>query len=184
MVFIILFFLVRTANASDEEKMPAPRLATFFGRLLAYDTNLKDRAKGRIDIAVLYRRGGTSPEDLAAMTNALQTLELTRILDLPVKTYSVAVTNLAELEKAVELHGIDAFIVSPGLEGQTALITQVSERRKVIALGLASAQARAGFAVAVYLENKKSKILVNLSASKLKGAAFSSDLLRLSEVIP
>jgi hypothetical protein len=59
----------------------------------------------------------------------------------------------------------------------------VSEKLGAITVGQTSAQVRSGIAVGVYLENGKSKILINLPASRRAGAAFSPDLLRLSEVI-
>lgn len=176
--------LVAPAHAG-EAKLPAPRYALFVGRLLAYDANLLHRAGKSVDVAVLYKSGdAASTTEAEEMTRAMKAIELTTILDLPVKTCSVAVSDEATLEKAVLSRGIDAFLVLGGLEEQTALIKRVSEARKVITLGSTRAQVQAGLSVSVYLEDDKSKILVSLSASRKEGAAFSSDLLRLSEVIP
>jgi YfiR/HmsC-like len=172
------------ARANGEEPMPTARFASFLARLLAYDTNLKARAGRHVVIAVLY--DGADPGAVQAgadMAASIKTLELMRILDLPVDTHSLAVTNAADLDKAVEKLGIDTFIVCPCLDKQQALIKSVSEKRKVITVGTTSTQVRSGLSIAVYLENGKSKILVNLPASKREGTAFSSDLLRLSEVI-
>jgi hypothetical protein len=172
------------ARAGSEEKMPAPRFATFLARMLTYDTNLKKRAGDKLAIAVLY--DGKSPTSVnkgAELAVALNNLELVRILDLPVETLGLAVSSISELEKAVHLYGIDAFVVGDGLEKQNALIAQVAKKEKIVTIGTSSDQVRAGLAIAVYLENGKSKILVNLPASKSQGVAFSSDLLGLAEVI-
>jgi hypothetical protein len=59
----------------------------------------------------------------------------------------------------------------------------VSGQRKVVTVGVSSDEVRAGLSIAVYLQAGKSKILVNLPASRKEGVMFSSDLLRLSEVI-
>ncbi len=172
------------ARAGSEEEMPAPRFATFLARMLTYDTNLKKRAGEKLAIAVLY--DGKSPTSVskgAELAAALKNLELVRILDLPVEILGLAVTDASELEKAVHSHGIAAFVVGDGLEKKNALIKKIAEKGKIITVGITSDQVRAGLSIAVYLENGKSKILVNLPASRSEGVAFSSDLLGLAEVI-
>ena len=175
---------VSNVHAGGEEKMPGPRFATFLARMLTYDSHLKKRAGGKLTIAVLY--DGKSPASTAQGTElgtALKNLELVRILDLPVETLGIAVTDASELEKAVQSAGLDAFVVCDGLEKQNALIRKVSEKGKLITIGTSSSQVRAGLSIAVYLENGKSKILVNLPASRSEGVAFSGELLGLAEVI-
>jgi hypothetical protein len=173
------------AGGEDEErKMPGPRFATFLARMLTYDSQLKKRAGEKLTIAVLY--DGKSPASTTQGTDlgtALKNLELVRILDLPVATLGIAVTDASGLEKAVQASGIDAFVVCDGLEKQLGLIRKVSEKRKLITIGTSSAQVRAGLSIAVYLENGKSKILVNLPASRSEGVAFGGELLGLAEVI-
>jgi len=174
----------QTAYAGGEEKMPGPRFATFLARMLTYDSNLKKRAGGKLSIAVLY--DGKSPASTTQGTElatALKNLELARILDLPVETLAIAVTEAAELEKAAQSQGLDAFVVCDGLEKQNAWIRKVSEKGKILTVGTSSTQVRAGISIAVYLENGKSKILVNLPASRNEGVAFGGELLGLAEVI-
>ena len=173
------------AEVRAEEKMPPPRFASFLARLLTYDTGLKARAGNAIVIAVVCRgRDHAGLNESLELASALKTLELATILDLPVRTLSLPLGNPAELEKAVEKRGIDAFVVCSQVEGSNPEIKQVAEKQQVMTIGTTSAQVRAGLAVAVYLEAGKSKILVNHSASKREGAVLSSDLLRLAEVIP
>jgi hypothetical protein len=180
----VLSLAASAVHAVGEEKMPGPRFATFLARMLTYDSQLKKRAGEKLSIAVLY--DGKSPASTthgAELGTALKSLELARILDLPVETLAIAVTDASELEKAVQSFGLDAFVVCDGLEKQNTLIRKVSEKRKVITIGTSSIQVRAGLAIAVYLESGKSKILVNLPASRSAGVAFSGELLGLAEVI-
>jgi len=181
---MLLGWLALPGRTWSEELMPEPRYASFLARALVYDGNLKERAGVSIAIAVLYSRSdGDSTRSAEHMAAALKTLELTKILDLPVTTHLFEVDTAEALEKAVLTHGIDAFVVCPCLEKKRQLIKSVSEKRKVITFGVTSAQVRAGLSIAVYQEDGKSKILVNLPASRTEGAAFTGDLLRLSEVI-
>ena len=175
---------VSNVHAGSEEKMPSPRFATFLARMLTYDSNLKKRAGEKLTIAVLY--DGKSPASTAQGTDlgtALKNLELVRILDLPVETLGIAITDASELDRAVQTAGLDAIVVCDGLEKQTALIRKVSEKGKLITIGTSSSQVRAGLSIAVYLENGRSKILVNLPASRNEGVAFCGELLGLAEVI-
>jgi hypothetical protein len=172
-----------SARAGSEEKMPAARFATFLARMLTYDTNLKKRTGEKVVIAVLCdEERQASVVAGSELANELKNLELIKILDLPVETHRIAVTGAAKLEEAVQMHGISAFVVGDGLEKQQALITKVSKKRKIMTIGTSSGQVRAGLTIAVYLDQGKSKILVNLRASKSEGVAFSSDILRLAEV--
>lgn len=185
-IIAIAILLVGTGRASSkhEEAMPAARFATFLARLLAYDANLKARVGERVDIAVLYDGAdAASAQCGSAMAAATKTLELTRIFDRPVATQGLPLIGEGDLDKAVLAHGLDTFIVCQGLGKQLPWIKTVSGQRKVVSVGVSSEQVRAGLSIAVYLETGKSKILVNLPASKKEGVMFSSDLLRLSEVI-
>lgn len=174
----------QTVYASGEEKMPGPRFATFLARMLTYDSNLKKRAGEKLTIAVLYDgKNPTSTTQGAELGTALKNLELIRILDLPVETLGIAVTDASELERAVQSSGLDAFVVCDGLEKQHGFIRKVSEKGKLITIGTSGSQVRAGLSIAVYIEHGKSKILVNLPASRSEGVAFSGELLGLAEVI-
>jgi hypothetical protein len=104
-------------RADGEEKMPVPRFGTFLARLLTYDTNLKNRATGKLTIAVLYE--GKSPASVsqgAELATALKNLELIRILDLPVETLGMAFTDASELEKAVRRTGINVLVIGDHLD--------------------------------------------------------------------
>jgi hypothetical protein len=171
-------------HAGGEEKMPAPRFASFLARMLTYDTNLKKRVGERLTIAVLYEgKDAISVAEGSELAAALKNLELVKILDLPVATLGVAFTDAATLEKAVRLHGIDVFVVGGGLHNQTALIKKVSEKGKILTIGTSSDQVRVGLSIAAYLDNGKSKLMVNLPASKSEGVSFGGELLGLAEVI-
>jgi hypothetical protein len=180
----LLALVAGAVRADGEEKMPVPRSTTFLARLLTYDTNLKNRAAGKLTIAVLYEgKNPASASQGAELATALKNLELVRILDLPVETLGMAFTDASELEKAVRRIGVDVLVVGDGLEKQNAPIKKVTEKAKIITIGTSSSQVRAGLSIAAYLENEKSKIMVNLPASRREGAILSSDLLGLAEVI-
>ena len=178
------FLLFMSVLVDDVKKMPTARFAAIIARMLTYDTSLPGRAGASIDIAVLYRSGDAESTSEASDTAAMiRTLTKNGIGSLQVKTYSLAFADAAKLDRDAMSYGIDVFIVADALAEQIAAIKQVSTRRKITSIGRSSAQVRRGLAVALYQLDGKSKILVNLEVSKREGAAFSSDLLRLCEVI-
>jgi len=174
-----------SSYAAKDERMPSARFAAILGRLLTYDGSLQRRAGSEIGIAVLYRLGNA--QSLAEANEAfdqIRAFEGGKTLELPVKTYKLAFDGEADLEKAAAGYGLDVFVVTGGMTDQTDIVRRVSARRKILTVGNDGMQARRGLSVAIYVSEGKSKILVNLSASKREGTAFDSALLGICETIP
>jgi hypothetical protein len=183
---LIIVFLanIPRAAAEDEACMPAARFASFLARLLSYDESLRKRAGKKVVIAALSaQEDGVLPADRAEMQSAIKTLELAKILDLPVETTIIPLTNAEALERSVRSQGIAVFVVGRGLEKRQAMIKSVSTKAKVLTVGTSSAQARSGLSVAIYVKDGKSKILVNLSAIKAEGTHLRGDLVSLLDLI-
>jgi len=176
---------VTSSHAAEGERMPSARFAAILGRLLTYDNSLQRRSGRDIGIAVLYRRGDA--QSIAEANEAfdqIRALEGGKTLELPVKVYKVAFEGEADLEKAAVAAGPTVFVVTGGMTDQTDIVRRVSTRRKILTVANDGIQARRGLAVAIYVFEGKSKILVNLSASKREGTAFDSALLGMCEIIP
>jgi hypothetical protein len=176
---------VTSSFAANEERMPSARFAAILGRLLTYDSSLQSRAGRDIGIAVLYRRGNAqSLAEANEVFDQIRALEGGKTLELPVKTYKLAVDGEADLEKAATAYGLTVFVVTGGMVDQTDIVRRISARRKILTVGNDGIQARRGLSVAIYVSDGKSKILVNLGASKREGTAFDSALLGMCEIIP
>ena len=174
-----------TVSYAADQKMPSGRFAAILGRLLTYDSNLKGRAGSDIGIAVLYRPASASSlAEANQVFDQIRALEGGETLELPVKVYKLALESEGELEKAAIHYGLDVFVITDGMTEQTEIVKRVSARRKIITVGSDGSQARQGLSVAIYVSDDKSKILVNLGASKREGTSFNSVLLGMCEVIP
>ena len=60
---------------------------------------------------------------------------------------------------------------------------ELTRKRHVITVGSREDYVKRGVSLGVFLASGRPTIMVNLSASRSEGAAFSSDLLRLATVI-
>src|SRR5919106_1216550 len=66
-----LALLVLLFGAAAAAPVPADSQATLVLRILAFDRKLPERAKGTVKIAVVYREGDDSGEEIAAALDTL-----------------------------------------------------------------------------------------------------------------
>jgi hypothetical protein len=179
---VMVLSLVSRVRAEGE--IPSSRQAVLVMRALAYDANLKARAKDTIDIALLHRKGHPDSERMAsAMARAFGALEATQVSGLPIRVSSHPFASVDALKKYFDDGGVDLVYVCRGLEVELAAITEVTRKSKVLTVGSAQEQVKKGLSLGVFEIDAKCTILLNLTASRLEGAAFTADLLRLAKVI-
>jgi hypothetical protein len=165
-------------------EIPASRQAVIVMRALAYDANLKARANETIDIAVVHRKGHPESERMAAaMVKAFGALEATQVAGLLIRVSPLPFAGSDAFKKSISARGIDVVYVCPGLEWELVAITEVTRQMKALSVGSAQAQVEKGLSLGVFEVDGKCTILLNLPASRLEGAAFATDLLRLAKVI-
>jgi hypothetical protein len=172
------------ADADDEEEVPPSRQAVIVLRAMAYDGNLKARARGAIDIGVVYKKGNARSEQTAAtMTKAFGALSATQVAGLPIAVSRLAFAGAEALGKSIAEAGIDMLYVCDGLGAERDAITGVTRRMKVLSVGKERRQVHQGLSLGVFQVDGRTVIVLNLQASRQEGAAFAADLLRLASVI-
>jgi hypothetical protein len=167
------------APGRAEDEIPPDRKAVILVRALAYDNNLKARAGSSVVVAVLSR-GEAAAE---GMYRAFKALESVRVQDLPLRVVKLQYAGKEALHAAIGAQGIDALYCTPGVESDLAAVRAVSRQDHVITLGAREEAVRGGLSMGVFLVGGKMTITVNLPASREEGAALSSELLRLAQVI-
>ena len=153
-------------------------------RALAYDGNLKARAGRSVDLTILYKKGNARSEQMAStMAKAFGALAGTPVSGLPIVVSRLAYGGADALEKWISTSNTDMLFACEGLEGELEAIVRVARKNKVLTVGSTPEHIRKGMSLGVFQIHGRTTILLNLSASRLEGAAFAADLLRLSTVI-
>jgi hypothetical protein len=172
------------ADPQDEEEVPPSRQAVIVLRSLAYDGNLKSRARGTIDIGVLYKKGHIRSEQSAVtMTKAFGAIASTQVAGLPIAVSRIAFAGADSLGKSIAGASVDLLYVCDGLDAELDAITQVTRRMKVLSVGRERQQVHQGLSLGVFQVDGRTMIVLNLQASRQEGVAFAADLLRLAAVI-
>jgi len=180
----LLCALVATATAAPADEVPAARQVLILTRALAYDGNLKTRAGTELLIAVLGKPGNAASDELGGMMGkAFRGLGNVKVQGLAVRATQLAYKDAAGLAAAIESQGIDALYVCPGLDAELMGIFEATRKLKVVTMASRQDYVQRGLSLGVFAIDGKPTIVVNLVASKLEGAAFGSDLLRLAKVI-
>jgi hypothetical protein len=171
-------------RAFAEGELPPSRQVVIIMRALAYDGNLKTRAGRAIDIAVLYKKGLSRSEQMAAtMAKAFGALSTTQVAGLPITVSRLGYGGGEALGKSIDAGNIDLVYVCDGLEGDLPAIAEVTRRAHALTVGSRQDHVHGGLSLGVFQTEEKVIILLNLQASRQEGAAFAADLLRLASVI-
>jgi hypothetical protein len=171
------------AAAADE--VPAAKRAVVMLRILAYDHEIARRADGdTIPIAVVYRAGADASEAEAnQVAEAIHDLgrELTvagrsiQVVALPSSGGDVAELLAKNRAKVVWL--------CTGLERDLDAVIAATRKQKALSFSAGDALVKRGVAIGLARRGDKLAILVDLVAARQEGAALSSALLALVEVV-
>jgi hypothetical protein len=171
-------------RAGTSAELPPGKQAIFLARVLAYDANLKERAAGAVNIAVLARKGDHESEKMAdVLVKAFTPLETATILGLPVRVSRLYFGGHEAFDRAVREGGIDTVYVCTGLDASLPDIKAVARARKTLTLASNPNHLKQGLSVGVFEVDGRNTIIVNLEANREEGVAFGPELLRLATVV-
>jgi hypothetical protein len=180
----VLGGLVPATRARTEEELAPSRQVVIIMRALAYDGNLKTRAGSAIDLTVLFKKGDARSEQMAGtMAKAFGALATTPVAGLPIVVSRLAYGGAESLAKWISTSATDMVYACEGLEAELGAITEVTRKSKVLTVGSTPEHVRRGVSLGVFQVDSRTTILLNLTSSRLEGAAFAADLLRLATVI-
>jgi hypothetical protein len=170
------------AQAADE--VPPEQQVLILSRALVYDDNFKERVGQEVRIAILSRPGHAASEaSAAAMFKAWKGVGNLKLAGLPLRVSALVFKDAASFGPSLASEAIDVLYLCPGLEANLAEIIELTRKRQVVTVGSREDYVKRGVALGVFLVNTRPTIMINLPASKIEGASFSSDLLRLATVI-
>lgn len=172
---LAMMLFPRVARAGDEV---STRHVAILTRALAYDRDLKARAGDLVTIAVVYKPG--SP-DADRVVSTFKEIERLTLQGLPVRVVSVPVS--ADLASKLRSEKASAAYLVDGLDDSLDTVLGVSRQNKVVTMTTRESYVQRGASVAVVMAGGRSKLVVNLKASRAEGAKFSSDLLAVATVL-
>ena len=180
--FAALLLAARVADA--QQAVPGLRQASILTRALAYDRNMKERAGDSVVVGVIYRAGNAASEAASnELLQAFRGLEKFAVHGLPFKTLRVPFDGVAGLRDTIKAEGIDAIYICPGLDNDIDALSALAQEKKIITMGAREDYVTRALSIGVFVVDNKPTILLNWGESQKEGAAFSSDLVRLSKVI-
>lgn len=174
--------LIVAPTAVRADATSAGRLAPVVARILSYERTLPTRAGPVVDIVVLYASGSAqSQAEARAYTDVLSRMSGSTVQGLPIRAVAIGFSS-SSLQTAIA-GGADVIVVCSGLETQVPAIAQAARARQVLTVGLMRDHVQQATSIAVVLEDGRPKIVTHLGHARAEGMQFSSQLLRLSEVL-
>jgi len=176
--------MLETGSNSSAAGLPPGKQAVFLARVIAYDSNLKDRVGPVVNIAILALKTDKESERMSEdVYRAFRPLESSTLSGLPVQVSRAFFSGEDALEQVIRQGGIDTIYVCSGLDGSLAAIKRVAHKLSVLTIGSDEAQVNLGLSLGVFEMDGKNSIIVNLDASREEGVTFGPELLRLATVI-
>ena len=176
-----LALLVLLFGAAAPPDVPADAQATLVLRILAFDRKLSERAQGTVKIAILFREGDSSGEEIAS---ALETLaRKNSVSGMPVKAVRMPFTGPHRLDGELSRAGVAAAYLGPGLEESIPAITKLAQAKRILTFTATRSYMDGGASVALVRREAKVGIVVHLANSRAEGADLDSGLLRIAEIV-
>lgn len=165
---------------AQEMVVPVTTQAALFSRILAFDRALAARNHGDLVIGILYQsrfRESLNTKDV------LVDVEAEARPFLGVRYVPIEVGDGADLGTLLEANEIDVLYIAPLRAVDLADVTAVTRVRSILTFTGVPEYVAAGIAVGIGARGGRPHILINLSAARAEGADFSSELLKLAQIV-
>ncbi len=169
---------------AQEMPVPVNIQVSLFGRILSFDRSFENRAGEEIVVGILYQR--TFRPSFNAQENVINLFLEPNAFSIKGKSTRVVAIDISggpnEETKAM-LEGVDVLYITPLRAIDISSIVAQTRAKRIRSLTGVPEYVDAGVAVGVSMRGERPEILINLTAAKLEGADFSSQLLKLAKVI-
>lgn len=153
-------------------------------KALAFDRGLRDHAGDEIVFGILYQRRFLSSKN--AHDEAVRVLEAMAVDEIdgaPVRYVSIPVGREEDIERAVLDSEADVVYVMPLRAIATDVITDITRRHDRMTCSGVGAYEDVGFTLTIGARGGKPELVVNLTAMREEGVAFTAQLLGIARVI-
>ena len=174
----------RGVATAQEMDAPVAIQVSILSRLLEFDRNFKSHAGEEIVIGIIYQsRFRASANAKAQVVEALNQATFEHMVSLPVRFVLIEVQEATSFRRLVADSDPDLLYITPLRAFAIDSITAYSREAGVLTYTGVSEYVHAGIATGLGIQSGKPKILVNRRAAQQEGAAFSSELLKLAQLV-
>jgi hypothetical protein len=166
----------------QEMEVPVPLQTELFLKVMTFDRNLGERTKNETVLVVVYQGGNKistrAQEDFTRTVERLRRTWRGSVL-------RVVAIDLDQEELSEALKGLNAtaMYVTPLRAVDIGNVAGIARGAKISTFTGVPQYISEGLAVGVRVKRDRPKLLVNVSASRLEGADYSSELLKMAEVV-
>jgi len=149
---------------------------------LERNLNAKAQTKGKINLGVVYQ--SKFRNSLLAKNYAeLFFKENSKLLNRDLIVTLISINDNYDVEQTLANTKFDVILLTPLRAVNIESIANLTERLKILTVSLIPDYTNSGISVGIELIDDKPRIIINTTSSKLEGANFNSDLLKLSRII-
>ena len=173
---------VRRGGAQSVE-VPVRLQAELLSKVVAYDRNFRDRARGRALVLVVVKPGDPESARLGEQIH-----DELGVLDefggLPHGEEVVRFSSPRALAELAKSRGAAVVYLSAGLSEEVPSIASALAELSVLSVAVSPAYVPKGAVLGFDAQAGRPKLVVNLQQARLQQVAFKPELLKLARVIP
>lgn len=167
--------LAQAAAQAQEMEVPVALQVPLFLKVLTFDRQRPQNDESEIVFGIAYQSGFRSSAQARNMVaEAVRSVARVRIVLINLDRES--------LESILRNHKVQLLYVAPLRAMSPAAVAGVAAANHALTVTGVPQYVEQGVAVGLRLQGERPRIMVNLTASKLCGADFTSELLKLAEV--
>jgi hypothetical protein len=179
-LFLAALGVVARLHAQQMEVPVATQIALFV-KVIAFDRQLQARASGAVTVAIAYQSGhrasNTAREEAEHALVTCEKIGTARVRVVAIDLDSETLSDVLRRERVLILY------VAPLQGTDVSEVAAAAQAARVTTLTGVSQYVLRGLAVGVRLQDEKPKLLINIDSAKREGADFSSELLKLAQVV-
>lgn len=173
---IIILFITFAVRAFAEMEVPASLQVALFYKIFDFDQTLTGTTGQEIVIGIFYNpQDSQSKQDKEEIIENFSRLSAVKIGDASVVT--------KEITSVDQLHDINIVYVTSGNDPSISEIIEKCHMYKILSISGVEKYVREGLGIAIKLENRRPKIIINRASAELSGAVLSSKILSLAQII-
>ena len=179
---VAALFTAPARVAAQEMEIPISVQIPLFFKVLSFDRQLHPRGHGEFVVGIAYQNGNRA--SVVARDEALRAIELAHEIVAGVPVRAVAIDlDRESLGDALRDRQISLLYVTPLRGVDVAAVAATAGTSGVTTASGVTRYIELGLAIGVRLQRDRPKILINLQGSRLQGADFAAELLKLAEVM-